>query len=119
MPRLDRVDAPAEPNDVRDELGHALVIDATDDQPVALVVELTVASKGRERGAIETGGADPHRVAAQEFVERPLSDADLEAKFHSLADAVIGKAKAAALIDACWKLGGAKNVSVVVEGARP
>jgi len=52
-------------------------------------------------------------------LERPLGDADLEAKFHSLADAVIGKAKAAALIDACWKLGAAKNVSAVVEGARP
>ena len=52
-------------------------------------------------------------------LERPLSDADLEDKFHSLADAVIGKAKATALIDACWKLGGAKNVSAIVDAARP
>ncbi len=52
-------------------------------------------------------------------LERPMSDADLEAKFHSLADEVIGKAKAGALIEACWKLGAAKDVRVLAQKARP
>jgi 2-methylcitrate dehydratase PrpD len=52
-------------------------------------------------------------------LERPLSDRQLEDKFHYLADPVIGKAKADALIAACWNIGGAKDVRAVVEGARP
>ena len=51
-------------------------------------------------------------------LERPMSDAHLEAKFHSMADEVIGKAKAAALIAACWKLGEAKDVSAIVKEAQ-
>jgi len=50
---------------------------------------------------------------------RPMSDADLEAKFHSLADGVIGKAKADALIAACWKVGTASNLRHLTEIARP
>ena len=52
-------------------------------------------------------------------LERPMSDADLEGKFHYLADPVIGVAKASAAIEACWKLGGARDVKTVVEGSRP
>jgi 2-methylcitrate dehydratase PrpD len=52
-------------------------------------------------------------------LERPMSDADLEAKFHGLADPVIGAAKASAAIAACWKLGEATDVQGVVRAARP
>jgi 2-methylcitrate dehydratase PrpD len=52
-------------------------------------------------------------------LERPMSDRDLEGKFHSMADEVIGEAKADALIDACWKLGSAKDVRTLVERATP
>ena len=52
-------------------------------------------------------------------LERPMSDKDLEAKFHTLADPVIGAAKASAAIDACWNVGNAKDVKAVVTGARP
>jgi 2-methylcitrate dehydratase PrpD len=52
-------------------------------------------------------------------LERPLTDQQLEGKFHSLADPVIGKAKADALVKACWNLGNAKDVKAVVEAARP
>ena len=52
-------------------------------------------------------------------LERPMSDKDLEMKFHSLADPVIGKSKADALIAACWNLGAARNVQALVEKARP
>jgi 2-methylcitrate dehydratase PrpD len=52
-------------------------------------------------------------------LERPMTDKDLEGKFHSLADPVIGKAKAASLIDSCWKLGSAPNVRAIAQGATP
>ena len=52
-------------------------------------------------------------------LERPMSDKDLEMKFHSMADAVIGAAKAGALIDACWKLGEAKDVREITGKAKP
>ena len=52
-------------------------------------------------------------------LERPMDDKDLEAKFHSLADAVIGKAKADALVEACWTLAAAKDVHGLVDKARP
>ncbi len=51
-------------------------------------------------------------------LERPMSDADLEAKFRGLAEPVIGKDKAAALIAACWQLGEARDVSAVIREAR-
>jgi 2-methylcitrate dehydratase PrpD len=52
-------------------------------------------------------------------LERPMSDAALEGKFHSMADEVIGKAKTDAVIEACWKLAAAKDVRVLAETARP
>jgi 2-methylcitrate dehydratase PrpD len=52
-------------------------------------------------------------------LERPMSDADLEGKFHSMADEVIGQAQAAALIGACWALGAAKDVREVAAKATP
>ena len=52
-------------------------------------------------------------------VDRPMSDADLEAKFHALADPVIGREKAQAAIEACWKLAAAANVKDLVMKARP
>ena len=52
-------------------------------------------------------------------LERPLSDADLEAKFHSLADPVIGAEKAGELIRQCWGLSKAKDLKALVEAARP
>jgi 2-methylcitrate dehydratase PrpD len=52
-------------------------------------------------------------------LERPMSDADLEAKFHFLADPVIGAQKAGAAIEACWKLSDAKDMRHLVESATP
>ena len=52
-------------------------------------------------------------------LERPMSDRDLEGKFHTLADPVIGAAKASKLIEACWKVGTAKDVRAVVDAAKP
>ena len=52
-------------------------------------------------------------------LERPLTDRDLEAKFHGLADPVIGAARATKLIEACWKLGSAADMRTLTELARP
>jgi 2-methylcitrate dehydratase PrpD len=52
-------------------------------------------------------------------LERPMTDRDLEGKFHTLADPVIGKDKANALIEACWKLGDANDVRTLTERAKP
>src|SRR4051812_17999383 len=52
-------------------------------------------------------------------LERPMSDADLERKFHSLADGVIGEKKTLALIEACWNVSGAADARAIGERARP
>ena len=52
-------------------------------------------------------------------LERPMSDADLEGKFHGLADPVLGASKAGGLIAACWRVGDARDLRALVELARP
>lgn len=47
-------------------------------------------------------------------LQNPMTDANLEAKFHGLSDPVLGAVQATALISACWKLGEAANVGDVV-----
>jgi 2-methylcitrate dehydratase PrpD len=51
-------------------------------------------------------------------LERPLSDAQLEAKFRDLAEPMIGKDPVDKLIDACRRLGEAKDVQMLVQSAR-
>jgi 2-methylcitrate dehydratase PrpD len=48
-------------------------------------------------------------------LERPMSDKDLEAKFHSQADAVLGKAKAQALMDMAWRMTTIRDVSELTQ----
>ena len=43
-------------------------------------------------------------------LERPMTDADLERKFHSLADHTIGEKRAASLMEACWNVAKARDV---------
>jgi len=52
-------------------------------------------------------------------LERPMTDRDLEGKFHSLADPVIGAARASSLVEACWTLGNARDMKALVGHARP
>jgi len=88
---------------------------------VVAAVDTSVAEDAADVTAILRGGKRVHiRVDhAIGSLERPLSDAQLEAKFRSLADAVIGKDKAQASIEACWKLGQAKDVQEILRNARP
>ena len=81
--------------------------------------------------AIDEGSADLTAVlrdgrCVHVFVEhaigsmqRPMSDAALDAKFASQSDPVLGSARSAALIAACRGLGGHPDVRALVALARP
>ena len=51
-------------------------------------------------------------------LQRPMSDADLEAKFHGQADEVLGTQRVQALIEACWGVGAAADLRTVVDRGR-
>ena len=52
-------------------------------------------------------------------LERPMSDKDLEAKFRSLAEPVIGEAKTDSLVADCWTLAAAKDARGLAGNATP
>ena len=52
-------------------------------------------------------------------LKNPMTDMHLEAKFHGLADPVLGTGQTSELISACWAVGSASNVRSVVELALP
>jgi 2-methylcitrate dehydratase PrpD len=52
-------------------------------------------------------------------LQRPMTDAMLEAKFHQLVDPVLGAPKATALITACWALGDMADVNALTLIAQP
>jgi 2-methylcitrate dehydratase PrpD len=54
---------------------------------------------------------EKHVAHAIGSLERPMSDADLEAKFRGMVDPVIGAAATTALIDMAWKIADLKDVS--------
>ncbi|MBO1112327.1 MmgE/PrpD family protein [Bordetella petrii] len=51
-------------------------------------------------------------------LQRPMTDADLEAKFRGMADAILGAGQASELIAACWKLAQAADAGQLVRLAR-
>jgi 2-methylcitrate dehydratase PrpD len=87
---------------------------------VAATVDTSIAEDAADVTATLRAGRTVHvRVDhAIGSLERPLSDAQLEAKFHSLADPVIGERKAAATIAACWNTARAKDVQEILRGGR-
>jgi 2-methylcitrate dehydratase PrpD len=52
-------------------------------------------------------------------LQNPMTDAQLEAKFHGLADPVLGGAKTTALIAACWEVDAAADLQALCALARP
>ena len=52
-------------------------------------------------------------------LERPMSDADLERKFHGLVDPVLGKERASAVIERCAEISGCANVGALTALTRP
>jgi len=43
-------------------------------------------------------------------LQNPMTDANLESKFHDLSDPVLGAARTTQVIEACWKLGQSPDV---------
>jgi len=87
---------------------HATVDDSIDEASVEAVATL---ADGRK--------ITVHVEHAIGSLQRPMSDADLEAKFRGMADAVLGADQARQLIAACWQLGQAANAEQVARLARP
>lgn len=52
-------------------------------------------------------------------LQNPMTDANLEAKFHGLSDAVLGAAKTADILKACWAVGSATDLRALTALARP
>jgi len=50
-------------------------------------------------------------------LQRPMSDTDLESKFHGQADEVLGAVRVQALIEACWGVGAAPDLRTVIQRA--
>ena len=50
---------------------------------------------------------------------RPMTDAQLEAKFRGLCDGVLDAPRRSALISACWGVGGAADLRALVRQAVP
>ena len=88
---------------------------------VVATVDDTIAEASADVTAVLRDGRKVHVFVEHAIgsVERPMTDTALEGKFHYLCDPVIGKGKADALIAACWKIGSAKDVRAIAEGARP
>ena len=52
-------------------------------------------------------------------LQNPMTDAMLEAKFQGMSDAVLGATQTAALVEACWAVGGAGDIRALTALARP
>ncbi|CAN5453541.1 MmgE/PrpD family protein [soil metagenome] len=52
-------------------------------------------------------------------MQNPMTDANLEAKFHGLSDPVLGGARTGELIAACWAIAEARDVHALVALAQP
>jgi 2-methylcitrate dehydratase PrpD len=52
-------------------------------------------------------------------LQNPMTDAMLEAKFHGLSDPVLGAAKTADILQACWSVGKAADLRTLTALARP
>jgi 2-methylcitrate dehydratase PrpD len=52
-------------------------------------------------------------------LQKPMTDAQLEGKFHGMADQVLGAPATSKLIEACWKVGGAGDLRALAKLAAP
>jgi 2-methylcitrate dehydratase PrpD len=52
-------------------------------------------------------------------LQNPMTDANLEAKFHGLSDPVLGAGRSSQLIQSCWSVGEAANVRALGARAAP
>ncbi|WP_395668159.1 MmgE/PrpD family protein [Rhodoferax sp.] len=88
---------------------------------VVATVDDSIAEASVDVTATLTDGSTVHVFVEHAIgsLQNPMTDALLEAKFHGLADPVLGGAQTQSLVSACWALGGAASVQTVVGLARP
>jgi 2-methylcitrate dehydratase PrpD len=88
---------------------------------VVATVDDSIAEEAADVTAVLKDGRREHVFVKHAIgsMERPLTDAMLDAKLRDLAEPVIGRDKAAQLIAACRKLGDSRDVSGVVAAGCP
>ena len=88
---------------------------------VVATVDDSIDEASADVTAILKDGRREHVFVAHAIgsLERPMTDADLEGKFHALVEPVLGKRRAEDLIAACRDLGAAASVSSLAASARP
>jgi 2-methylcitrate dehydratase PrpD len=82
------------------------VVATVDDSIAEASADVTAVLKDgrRERVFVE------HAIGS---LERPMTDADLESKFHTIGDPVLGPARVAQLIEGCWALAKTSDVRLL------
>ena len=88
---------------------------------VVATVDDSIDEASADVTAILKDGRREHVFVAHAIgsLERPMTDADLEGKFHALVEPVLGKRRAADLVAACRDLGAAASVSSLAASTRP
>ena len=88
---------------------------------VVATVDDSIDEASADVTAILKDGRREHVFVAHAIgsLERPMTDADLEGKFHALVEPVLGKQRAEDLVAACRDLGAAASASSLAASARP
>ena len=106
--------------DFSDENARDPVIVALRDRVVATVDPAMKEEQVRARVTLKDGRVVDHFVEhVVGSLERPMSDADLEAKFLDLAKGVLPDQQARTLIDLCWKVEAQANAAALAAAAVP
>jgi 2-methylcitrate dehydratase PrpD len=88
---------------------------------VVATVDDSIDEASADVTAVLTGGRRV-RVFVEHAIgslQNPMSDTQLEGKFHGLSDPVLGAAATGRLIDACWKVGSATDLRAFTALAVP
>jgi 2-methylcitrate dehydratase PrpD len=88
---------------------------------VVATVDDSIDESAADITAVLTDGRRVHlRVEhAIGSLQNPMTDAQLEAKFHGLSDAVLGAAQTSELIRAAWALGSASTTQALLALSSP
>ncbi len=88
---------------------------------IRATADATIAEDAADITVTCTDGRRLHLAVAHAIgsLERPMTDADLERKFHGLVDPVLGAARAAQLIDACAALARTADVRALTKLTTP
>ena len=88
---------------------------------VVATVDPSIAEDAADLVAHLAGGRREHVFVEHAIgsLERPMSDGDLQAKFASLVEPVLGEERCRAIAEAAWKIGDAPDVRALVRLATP